>query len=100
MYKTNRFTFRLNDEQLDFLLQEASRNGFMTPAEYIRSILLKDFKPNETQPPVYDYRNFRLERKSFTIEPELWEKLEKLIGKKMSISSYIRQAIKEKLERS
>lgn len=46
-----------------------------------------------------DFEMLRSERRSFTCPNTLWKELKKRTGNNISISTYIRQAIIEKIEK-
>lgn len=89
---------RLTEEEYDYLKEQTKKSHLRSVASYIRTKALEDFSPCITQIPT-EMELYRSERRSLFISNKLWYEVLDICYKRSSISEFIVQAIKEKIDR-
>lgn len=88
---------RISKNQESILLQQAKDAGFRNISSHIKFLVVPAEKTlcKTTK----DFRNKRIERRSFSCYFSLWEKILELTADKKTASQFIREAIEEKIKK-
>jgi hypothetical protein len=88
-------SMKMTESQRDLLKIIAQHDGYTKLSSYIKSKIIP--KEEVTLPIEEDFRFIRTERKSFSCDVQVWNNLVKQLGKKKTMSQFIREAIQEKI---
>ena len=94
MNKTLRVSFRVSAEEKQYLESKAKEEGYSQLAHYLQNVNIPH--SHQIELTNTDFRNIRLTRRSFRCEEDLWDEM---MTNTKNPSQFIRQAIKEKLEK-
>jgi hypothetical protein len=99
MIKDERFAMRLTSDQVEHLLQLTKEKGFDTCAEFVRYKVFESV-PQKAPSDEDEFHMQRCERRSVSMSREEWDEIVRYTDNKISVSFFIKEAIREKIARA